>query len=161
MDIALATLTCDVSRVVGMQWGQHNRFALNVPEINLVDDIHSLHHNGNKMPQFEAYENWFSNQFADFVEKIANTPDPELGGSLLDSTLIAWVRGMGDAVGHSSADSRIVLAGGPGIFKISPNGRYVDCGGSLYKNGLATITEAFGVPSELVDGGRAIEGLLA
>ncbi|MCH2110848.1 MAG: hypothetical protein MK135_16135, partial [Polyangiaceae bacterium] len=89
------------------------------------------------------------------------TPDPETGGSLLDSTVIAWVRGMGDAVGHSSADSRLVLAGGPNIFKTSPSGRYVDCGGAPYKSGLATITEAFGVPSDLVDGATAIDGLLA
>lgn len=161
MMLAHATLACDISRVVGVAWGQHNQFNLNLPDIDVVDDLHSLHHGPNKRDKLGRYESWFSHQFADFVESFASTADPETGGSLLDSTLICWVRGMGDAIGHSSRDSRLVLAGGANILQTNENGRYIDAGGQDYKKGLACIGEALGLGADVLDGHTPIDGVLA
>ncbi len=145
METARLAVACDVTRVVGVQWGDHNGFNVNVPEIGFVGELHSIEHRNNQQHILESYENWFTKQFAAFVQSVADTADPTTSGSLLDSTLIAWVRGMGDATAHNSDDQRIVLAGGPGILATTPTGRYVDVPGVAYTRGLLTIMAAFGV----------------
>jgi len=154
MELARATAACDLSRVIGVQWGQHNQLTVNLPEIDVIEDLHGLHHGPNKQDILGRYESWFSHQFADFVESFAATADPLTGGSLLDSTLIVWGRGMGDAVNHTSTDSRLVFAGGPSILQNSADGRYIDAGGQPYAKGLAAIGSAMGVTDEEELGGE-------
>lgn len=128
IDLITAALACDVTRVVGMQWGVSNRQYI---AGTVADDEHSAVHSGQygqqKLVGAEAY---LCTWFAKLVTTLANTADPMASGStLLDNTLILWTRDIGDGPTHMQYSMPYVLAGGTGYLKTSKGGAYYNYGG--------------------------------
>lgn len=75
---------------------------------------HSLTHHGKRpdlLKQLTIIESFYAEQFSKFLELLRQTPDTE-GQSLLDSTVVLFGSGMGNASSHSSRNLPVMLAGG-------------------------------------------------
>ena len=79
--------------------------------------------------------------FATLLQMLKDTPDPEDGGSLLDSTLVVWAQELGDGRMHTCTDVPFVLAGG-GAFQ---TGRFLQLGSVYHSHLLVSLAQAFGI----------------
>jgi len=148
MDILTSSLACNATRVAAIQFGSDQILQVNLPELNLQGDEHGLMlHSGagDGFSKLIAFEKWLSQRFVDLVKKLEATPDPDGGGSLLDSTLVVWARDMGDAAAHNQESMRFVFAGSK-YLKKDANGRYLNFSGKQrHERALLSICEAVGI----------------
>ena len=75
---------------------------------------HSLTHHGKRpqlLKELNIIEGFYASQFSQFVKKLKETPD-ETGRTLLESTILMFGSGMGNASSHSSRNLPIMVAGG-------------------------------------------------
>jgi hypothetical protein len=62
-----------------------------------------------QLVQIELYQ---TEQFARFLDKLRSLREPGSDGTLLDSTMVLFGSGMGNANSHINTDLPIILAGG-------------------------------------------------
>jgi hypothetical protein len=75
---------------------------------------HSLTHHGKRpelLKELSIIETFYAAQFSRFLKKLKETPDSD-GQSLLQSTVVMFGSGMGNASAHSSRNLPIMVAGG-------------------------------------------------
>ena len=148
LDIALSALSCNATRVAAVQFGSDQVLQVNLPELGLQGDEHGLMlHSGagDGFQKLIALEKWLSARFVDVVQRLEQTPDPDGGGSMLDSTLVVWARDMGDGAAHNQQSMRFVLAGSK-YLKKDPKGRYLDFkGAARHERVLLSMCEAMGI----------------
>lgn len=75
---------------------------------------HSLTHHGKRpelLRELTIIEMFYAEQFCRFLTKLKDTPDSE-GQSLLESTVVMFGSGMGNASSHSSRNLPVMVAGG-------------------------------------------------
>lgn len=75
---------------------------------------HSLTHHGKRpdlLKELTIIESFYTTQFSRFLTKLKDTPDSS-GRSLLESTIVMFGSGMGNASSHSSRNLPIMVAGG-------------------------------------------------
>jgi hypothetical protein len=150
LDILHSSLACNATRVAAIQFGSDQVLQVNLPELMLQGDEHGLmlhSGSGDGFQKLIAFEKWLAQRFVDVVNRLAATPDPEGGGSLLETTLVVWARDMGDAAAHNQQSMRFVFAGSK-YLKTDPRGRYIDFAGSArHERALLSICEAMGITS--------------
>ncbi len=128
-DLIVGALACDLTRVVGMQWGTST---LEYLSGTLNYDEHSAIHSDGQEDKVNASENYLCTWFANLITKLRATNDPtQAGKSLLDTTLVVWSRDFAhQAPGvHSNYSMPYVLAGATDYLKTSPQGVYLNYGG--------------------------------
>jgi len=150
LEILISALSCNATRVAAIQFGSDQVLQVNLPELSLQGDEHGLmlhSGSGDGFQKLIAFEKWLAQRFVEVVNRLAATPDPEGGGSLLDTTLVVWARDMGDGVAHNQESMRFVFAGSK-YLKTDPRGRYIDFAGrARHERALLSICEAMGVTS--------------
>lgn len=102
----------DITRVVSFQLAREAS-TRTYPEIGVSDPHHPISHHGNnpdKLAKLAKINQFHVSLFAEFLEKMAATP--EGNGSLLDHSLYLYGSGMGDPDAHDHTDLPIVVAGG-------------------------------------------------
>jgi hypothetical protein len=146
MDLLVAALQCNVTRVASFQFGNSNdQCAYSWLGINTVG--HDLaHNNGNCDPsgakKTKVY-NWYAQQFAYLLNKLKAVP--EGNGTMLDNTVILWVSEFGEAGAHSPDNLMWLLMGNAGgYFK---SGQVVNLGGRSTNDVHITLQNAFGISS--------------
>ena len=75
---------------------------------------HSLTHHGKRpdlLKELNIIETFYSDQFAGFLDRLKTVQDAE-GQPLLDSTVVLFGSGMGNASSHSSRNLPVMVAGG-------------------------------------------------
>jgi hypothetical protein len=148
LDIMASALACNATRVAAVQFGSDQVLQVDLPELGLQGDEHGLMlHSGmgDNYAKLTQFEKWLSQRFVDLVNKLEATPDPDGGGSMLDSTLVVWARDMGDGSAHNQESMRFVFAGSK-YLKKDPNGRYINFAGKArHERALLNICEAMGV----------------
>ena len=75
---------------------------------------HSLTHHGKRpdlLRELNIIETFYSDQFAGFLDRLKTVQDAE-GQPLLDSTVVLFGSGMGNASSHSSRNLPVMVAGG-------------------------------------------------
>ena len=75
---------------------------------------HSLTHHGKRsdlLKELTIIESFYAEQFSRFLAKMKETPDSD-GQSLLESTVVLFGSGMGNASSHSSRNLPVMVAGG-------------------------------------------------
>lgn len=148
LDILASAIACNATRVAGIQFGSDQVLQVDLPELGLQGDEHGLMlHSGmgDNYAKLTQFEKWLSQRFVDLVNKLEATPDPDGGGSVLDSTLVVWARDMGDGSAHNQESMRFVFAGSK-YLKKDPNGRYINFAGrARHERALLNICEAMGV----------------
>lgn len=148
LDILASAIACNATRVAGIQFGSDQVLQVDLPELGLQGDEHGLMlHSGmgDNFAKLTQFEKWLSQRFVDLVNKLEATPDPDGGGSVLDSTLVVWARDMGDGSAHNQESMRFVFAGSK-YLKKDPNGRYINFAGrARHERALLNVCEAMGV----------------
>lgn len=125
-DLATVALSCGVSRVVTMQFGQ--------PPVDLIGGSGDLHHdyahrsapylvNEPDYPNAVQMMTNFTALYAGLAAELADKLDavPEANGTLLDNTIILWVSELSDG-GHGHDPLPVVILGGGSRFR---TGRYM------------------------------------
>lgn len=171
LDLAVHALRCDLTRVIAVQIGHHQRTPIDVPEIGAPGDWHDdlLHGDPEPRTRLLALERWLASRFVDTADALKAAPAPDGMGTLWDQTLLVWARDMGDGVIHRGDDMRFVFTGGAGGFlRKSPLGRYLDGRGQHHQRALLSCVEAMGItdlsfgnPSAGTDGRLPLGGLAA
>lgn len=144
LQLSANAFACDLTRVAAVQFGHHQKAAVEVP--NVTGEWHNeFLHDPNKRAQLVGLEQWLCGEFVKVVQTLKSLPAPDGGGTLYDQTLIMWARDMGDAVNHGDSSMAYVFSGGAGGYlKHSPNGRYIKGSGGHIK-ALISCAEAMGV----------------
>jgi hypothetical protein len=81
--------------------------------IGVPDSFHPLSHHANdreRLKRLTKVQTWHMQQFADFVAKMAATPDGE--GSLLDHSIFMYGSNMSNSDRHNNYPLPIILVGG-------------------------------------------------
>ncbi|MEM9194499.1 MAG: DUF1552 domain-containing protein [Myxococcota bacterium] len=146
--LAIAAFSCDVTRVAAVQFGHHQNTQVAIPGIGTPGNWHNdfMHSDPAPRSRLVAVERWLCEQLVAAADQLKATPSPTGGGSLWDETLIIWTRDMGDGISHAGDDMKFVLTGGAGGYlRTSPNGRYINGGGSPHLQVLLSAAEGMGV----------------
>ena len=111
-DLQLLAFQGDITRVSTFQLAREtsNR---TYPEVGVTDPHHPLSHHGNdpeKIERMSRINRYHVSLFAEFVAKLANTPEGD--GSLLDNSLLLYGSGMGNPNLHDHTNLPILVAGG-------------------------------------------------
>lgn len=117
IDMMVTALACDMTRVASLQLS--HTVSPTVPSwLGISDGHHSLSHiddsNVAGVQQFVAAERWFAEQFLYLLQRLADTPEPDMQGSMLDNSVVLWSKEMGDARQHTCKGVPFVIAGGAG-----------------------------------------------
>jgi Protein of unknown function (DUF1552) len=110
-DLQILAFQADVTRVASMIMARELS-GLSYPNIGVPEGHHSISHHRNDPGLIEKkarIDTYHVQLFADFIEKLAATPDGD--GSLLDQSLILYGSGMGDGNLHRHADLPGLLLG--------------------------------------------------
>ena len=110
-DLQILAMQGDITRVMTFQLAREtsNR---TYPEIGVADPHHPLTHHGNdpdKIARMAKINAFHVSLFAEFVEKLKNTP--EGNGSLLDNSLYLYGSGMGNPNVHDHTNLPVIVAG--------------------------------------------------
>lgn len=119
------------------------------PKISEFSDahLHAMAHGNSSDPGKGMYADanrWLFEQYAYIVDRLANETD--LGGTMLDNTLVLLVDSLSDGGGHNINRLPMVLSGNVG--NQLKQGRHVQMGGGASMNGvMAAIAQTVGVPT--------------
>ncbi len=147
LDILVGAFACDITRIGAIQWGSDQAMNVNLPEIGLTDEEHNglIHGNDPGHVKLIKLEKWLHEQFVGVIKKLKELPEADGSGSLLDNTLVAWCRDMGDAPAHTQNEMKFVLASGNGGYlKTSPGGRFIQSR-ERHERVLLSLCDAMGV----------------
>ncbi len=109
-DLIALALQTDSARIATLEIAG----GFNVSALGFRKEYHALSHHGQVQSSIDALvaiETYQVQQFARFLNKLKATQDSH--GSLLDSTMVLFGSGMGNANSHVNSNLPIVLAGGP------------------------------------------------
>jgi hypothetical protein len=144
MDLMVAALQCNLTRVASLQWGNSNdQCSYSWLGVNALG--HDLaHNNGNCDPSGSKKQQvfrWYSEQFAYLLGKLQAIP--EGAGTMLDNTVILWASEFGDSNNHVSDKLLWLLMGNAnGYFR---QGRVLNCAGKSVNDLHASLCNAFGI----------------
>jgi Protein of unknown function (DUF1552) len=89
------------------------------PFLNISDGFHPISHHADLMDRIlnlVQIQKWHMQQFADFIKKMANTPDGQ--GSLLDHSIFMYGSNMSNSNAHSNYPiPNLIVGGGNGKLK--------------------------------------------
>ncbi len=145
-DLLVASLACDLTRVGTMQWSDSEanfllKFLNSPTGEPLADHHHGYQHDRGFQPgALEVIYNWYAQNFAYLLEKMAAVD--EGGSSLLDNSLVLWVTEIQMPESHAQDHMPFVLAGGAGG-KLE-GGRHLQVASQPHNNLLVSILNLFG-----------------
>ncbi|MCR9198826.1 MAG: DUF1552 domain-containing protein [Planctomycetaceae bacterium] len=110
-EIMVLALQTESTRVLTYQMPGGNRM---FPFDGITMGYHTLTHHGKdpeKAGQIQIIDRYYLTQLASLIDRLKTTKDRE-GRPLLDSTVVLFGSGMGNASSHSSRDVPVLVAGG-------------------------------------------------
>lgn len=165
MDLLVAAMSCDLTRVGSIQWS-HAASETLFSWLGHAESHHSLSHMDEGSPegvaQFIEDGRWYTEQFRYLVERLAALPEPGGAGSMLDHSVVLWTTEIGDGVTHMCEDVPVVIAGG-GSGRLRP-GRYLRYDGESHGKLLTSLCWAMGLDNQSfgnpATGGGGLGGLV-
>lgn len=144
MDLLVAALACDLTRVASLQWS-HTVSPMVPSWLQLTEAHHELSHMADVagVAKFVKAERWFATQFGLLLDKLKATPDPLGGGSLFDTSLVLWCKEMGDSRAHVCEGVPMVLAG-KANGALTP-GKYLRTSGESHQKLLVSLCHLMGL----------------
>jgi hypothetical protein len=165
IDLMVSSFVGDAARVATLQFtnsvGEARMTWLGIPE-----GQHGLSHepDSNKVAadKLTRINEWYCSQLAYLAKRLAETPEPDGSGSLLDNTLIVWTNELGKGNTHTLDDIPFVLVGNGAGFKM---GRSLDFKHTAHNRLLISLAHGFGHPIDRFGnpdycGGGMLPGLL-
>jgi hypothetical protein len=111
-DLQVLAWQADITRVSTFQVAKELSGVV-YPKSTIRDAFHTLSHHSNieeNIKRFTVLNTYHTMLFANFIERLKNTPDGD--GSLLDNTVILYGSGMGNSSLHDHENLPILVAGG-------------------------------------------------
>lgn len=127
IDLLVQSFAADFARIATLQYtnsvGQARMRWLGVEKGH-----HGLSHepDGNReaQDQLTLINRWYCEQMAYLARRLAETPEPGGGGTLLDNTLLVWTNELGKGNSHTLNNIPFVLVGGGLDFRMGRSIRY-------------------------------------
>ena len=127
IDLMVNSFAADFARVATLQYTNSVGDA-RMRWLGVTEGHHELSHNpdSDKKSQEKLIRinKWYCEQMAYLVKRLAETPEPGGGGSLLDNTLVIWTNELGKGNSHTLNDIPFVLAGNGLDFKMGRSVKY-------------------------------------
>lgn len=121
IDLMVHSFSADFARVATFQFTNSVGQA-KMRWIGVNESHHELshHEDGNKPSQekLTKINKWFCEQLAYLTKRLAETPEPGGGGSLLDNTLVVWTNELGAGNSHTLDNIPFVMVGNGLDFKM-------------------------------------------
>jgi Protein of unknown function (DUF1552) len=164
IDLMVNSFAADFARVATLQYTNSVGDA-RMRWLGITEGHHELSHNPDSDQKSQEklikINQWYCEQMAYLVKRLAETPEPGGGGSLLDNTLVIWTNELGKGNSHTLNDIPFVLAGNGLDFKMGRSIKYKNVPHNrlllALANGMGHHIERFGNPN-LCSGG-ALTGL--
>lgn len=150
IELMVNSFKCDFARVATMQYtnsvGQARMRWLGVDEGH-----HELSHrpdsDAEAVDKLTRINRWYCGEIAQLATRLAETPEPDGSGSLLDNTLIVWTNELGKGNSHTHKNVPFVLVGGAGRESWNlRGGRAIDFGSAPHNRLLVWLANAFDHP---------------
>ncbi len=127
IDLLVSSFAADFARVATLQYtnsvGQARFRWLGINE-GQHDLSHKPDTDAEAQEKLTRINHWYCEQLAYLAKRLAETPEPGGGGSLLDNTLIVWTNELGKGNSHSLDNVPFVLVGGGLGFRMGRSLRY-------------------------------------
>jgi hypothetical protein len=164
IDLMVNSFAADFARVATLQYTNSVGDA-RMRWLGVTEGHHELSHNpdSDKKSQEKLIKinKWYCEQMAYLLKRLAETPEPGGGGSLLDNTLVIWTNELGKGNSHTLNDIPFVLAGNGLDFKMGRSIKYKHVPHNrlllALANGMGHHIERFGNPN--LCGGGVLTGL--
>jgi hypothetical protein len=128
MDLLVAALACDQTRVASLQWSR-SVSDIPMPWLNISTGHHTLSHTPDTDTASQAslvqIDTWYATQFAYLLQGLDAVTEAD-GSTLLDNCMVVWVNELSKGNIHSHQPLPVVIAGG--------------CGGALRTGRLLTFS---------------------
>jgi hypothetical protein len=150
MDLLVTALACGMTQVASIQWA----FTVS-PHVLTWAGVSTGHHdlshsddsNTAGVADFVKAERWYASQFTYLVQALKALPEPGGGaGTMLDNTLVVWVKELGDSRLHDGVSVPFVLAGRAG--GLVKTGQYLSFNGISHQALLVTMCQAMGLSTQ-------------
>jgi hypothetical protein len=146
-DLQLLAYQADITRVITFMYGREQS-PRPYPEIGVAEPHHPVTHHQNdpaKMAKCVKIQQYHVKLFADYLEKLRNTPDGD--GSLLDHVMILYGGGISNSDRHTHGPlPTLVVGGGAGTIKGGRHLVYPEH--TPLTNLQLTMLNLLGVPTE-------------
>ncbi len=114
IDLMISSFAADFTRIATLQYtnsvGQARMRWLGINE-GQHDLSHEPDSNKEAQEKLTRINHWYCEQLAYLAKRLAETPEPGGGGSLLDNTLIVWTNELGQGNSHTLDNIPFVLVG--------------------------------------------------
>ena len=141
MDLAVAALACDQTRILTFQWSYSESEHL-FQFLNITGNHHAISHDfsssGTNYDAYNKIETWYAQQFAYFLKKMDSYKEGDR--TLLDNTVVLWATEIGESTTHDLTQMPYVLAGSAGG-KLR-TGRLIDYGSTRHDNNKLLVSLA-------------------
>ena len=148
-DLQLLAYQADITRVITFMYGREQS-PRPYPQIGVPEPHHPMTHHQNdpvKMEKCVKIQQYHLKLFADYLQKLRNTPDGE--GSLLDSMVILYGGGISNSDRHTHGPlPTLVVGGGGGALKGGRHLVYPEH--TPLTNLQLTLLNLLGVPTEKI-----------
>ncbi|MGV3614968.1 MAG: DUF1552 domain-containing protein [Fimbriimonas sp.] len=127
IDLMVSSFVADAARVATLQYtnsvGQARMTWLGIQE-GQHDLSHEPDSNKEAQEKLTKINHWYCEQLAYLAKRLAETPEADGSGTLLDNTLIVWTNELGQGNSHTLENIPFVLVGGGLDMKMGRSLRY-------------------------------------
>src|SRR3954452_21296354 len=127
IDLMVNSFAADFSRIATLQY-TNSVGGAKMRWLGVDEGHHELSHNPDSnakaQEKLTKINHWFCEQLAYLAKRLAETPEPGGGGSLLDNTLLVWTNELGKGNSHTLDDIPFVLVGNGLDFKMGRSLKY-------------------------------------
>ena len=127
IELMVQSFAADFARVATLQY-TNSVGGARMHWIGVNEGHHELSHNPDSdkasVEKLTKINKWFCEQLAYLAKRLAETPEPGGGGSLLDNTLIMWTNELGKGNSHTLDNIPFVLVGNGLDFKMGRSIKY-------------------------------------
>ena len=127
IDLMVDSFASDFARVATLQF-TNSVGGARMSWIGVTEGHHELSHHPDSdlksQEKLTKINKWYCEQMAYLAKRLAETPEPGGGGSLLDNTMIVWTNELGKGNSHTLNDIPFVMVGNGLDFKMGRSLKY-------------------------------------
>ncbi len=145
MDMLVLALTCDLTRVVTLQWATAESTIFH-RSLNVASEHHLMSHDarGNR-EDLVKINTWYAQQYAALLEALKSHTEED-GSSILGSSVVMWVNELSEGEIHNRRDLGWIIAGqGNGAISTGRSVRYTN---TTTNQLFASLMTMFGAPTD-------------
>ena len=144
IDLMVSSFVADSARIATLQYTNSVGEA-RMTWLGIQEGQHSLSHepdsNAAAQEKLTKINEWYCSQMAYLAKRLAETPETDGSGSMLDNTLIVWTNELGQGNSHTLEDIPFILVGNGLGFTM---GRSLNCGHVPHNRLLMSLAHGFG-----------------